>query len=207
MNRVPRCMTVILLTAALSACGVGASGQRISKENDRLRSENLALRKEMDAMQTRIAQRVAEIDTLKQRHPDLQSTVDGAEILTLTNLRFDRYSGPLDTDRDGRDDVLRIYLITQDQHARFISVAGQLDIRLFIHPPQGDPKLVGEKHYDPAAFKAAYRQGFTGVFYTLETPLPDNLAESVNALTAQVVLTDAAGGAQHTLEKTFPLTK
>jgi len=163
---------------------------------DELRVENDELREEVAALQERIALRLAEIEALEQKRGPVApaSAVDGAEAPRLAALRFDRYSGAVDTDGDAVDDLIRVYVRPFDQDGRFLPVAGRAVLQAVVIEPGREPAELASRTFTPAEFKAAYRSSFTGTHYTLELPLPADLDPSLTAVTLKLTFTDAATG-------------
>ena len=192
-------MLAVALAAGLAGCSAPA---RVGRENDRLRHDNLELRRQVEQLEDAIKLRLAQIDGLEQR-AGKSARVDGAELVQLTALRFGRYSGALDTDHNGTDDVLRVYLQPVDQHGRFMLAAGRAQLQAVSIVPDQEPRLILEHAGDAAEFDRAYRSGLTGTHYTLERPLPAPLPADVTGLTVVVAFTDAATGAQLRHEQAY----
>jgi hypothetical protein len=192
---------LIALTALLCfsvACGTSRPGA-VSRENDRLRRQNLELEREVDALQTALQRRDAELlEAEKQRGRDSQ--VEGAQPLRLTGLEFSRYSGPIDTNGDGRDDIVRIYLKPKDQHDRVMSVTGEAVLQLAVIEGN-DARVVAERRFAPAQFDATFRSGFTGTHFTLEIDLPSGL----DGVVAKLTFTDAATARDFTQQQAWPV--
>lgn len=193
-----RTFALILLLCFSAACGRSTPGP-VSRENDRLRRENLELSRQVESLRTAIERRDAELLEI-ERSQGRGTTVQGAQPLRLTGLEFSRYSGPIDTDGDGVDDIVRIYLKPLDQHDRVMSVAGEARLQLAVIDGP-DARVVAEKRYAPADFDAAFRSGFTGTHFTLEVDLPANL----DAVVAKLIFTDAATGLTLTEQQAWPV--
>jgi len=183
---------ISLLLAGCSSPG------RVTAENDRLRKENLDLTRQVEQMKRDVQLRLSEIEVLRQQ-AERQPHVSGADSLVVAALKFGRYSGPIDTDRDGKDDSLRVYLHTLDQHDRFMVAAGELKMQAAVLTPGSDPRVVADVTLTPEQFEHAYRTGLTGTHYRLEAALPPGL----DSITVKVTFTDAATGAVHSHEQSF----
>lgn len=197
-----RCLLAVLVVAGgLSGCtGVG----RVSRENDRLRRANLDLRRQVNDLEEAVRLRVAQIELMQQRAGN-SARVAGADLVQLTELRFGRYGGAIDTDHDGIDDELRVYLSPVDQHGRFMVVAGSARLQAVAIVPGQEPRIVLEHTFSPAEFDGAYRSGLMGTHYTLARPLPGALSADLTDLTVKVAFTDAASGVELSHERTYRL--
>jgi len=196
---------LIIAIALFTACH--SQPRNFLNENDELRAKNLELGQHVQQLEQRIDQQLAQIDALQQRVGGAAALegVDPADLPTLTAIRFGRYSGALDTDGDGADDTLRLYLKTVDQRGRFMTAAGRALVQVAIIEPDQPPKLLGEATFPPDQFDAAYRSNFTGTHYTLEMPLPTPLPEKLGDVTVKVHFTDAATGVTVTAQLPVPL--
>lgn len=196
--RPARTCLAVVVTLLLVGCAAGPSN--VSRENDRLRQDNLELTRKVETLEREIEARVNQVSSLQKQIGREPKTVDG-ELLQVTSIRFGRYSGALDKDKDGRDELLRIYLHTLDQRGRFMPVSGTAHL-LAAHLQEGQPpKVVAEKTLSAQQLDAAYRSGITGTHYTLEAPLTGRL----DYVAVRVTFTDAATAAVLTHEQSFPV--
>ncbi len=170
MRRMPAFLapvSCLLATSLLPACG---GPKNFLNTNDDLRRENLELTRQVEDLERKLQQRLAQIQTLNERlHGD--ALPEGFDPPVVSGLTIDSYSGPVDIDRDGRDDVLRLYLLPTDQRGRMLPVTGTLTAALLRIPDQGEPSVWKEVSLDPAQLDDAFRDGFTGPFYKVEMPL------------------------------------
>jgi hypothetical protein len=202
-TRVHACgLALLTLALTLPAC---SSPRRTSEANDKLRKENLELRRQVDDLQAKADLRVAEIDRLQKQVNHPQPAVEGAVAPQLTKITFDRLTGPVDTNSDHKDDTVRVYLRTLDQQGRFLPVAGVAKVQVTGVAPGRDPVVLVDKTFDPKAFDAAYRSGLTGTHYTLELPLPQPLPDGVRSVMIIAHLTDTLTRSTFTAERASPL--
>lgn len=184
---------LLAVVFALPGCG---GPKNFLNDNDTLRRENLALQREVEKLNEQLRLRIAEVTALRdearrvngtnaQPGADGAASPEGSDPPVLAGVQIDRYSGPVDTDGDGIDDVVRIYVYPVDQKGRMLPVAGTLTVRLVSIPAEGAPAVIAETTLPPDAFDAAYRTGFTGPFYRTELVLPDDCPDT---LAARVVL-------------------
>lgn len=194
--------TVLLCAGVLAGCQIGP--RNFLNENDRLREENLKLSREVEELQAQLDLRLGEIATLRQQSQvaATQPALQGAQPPVLAKLALDRLSGPVDTDGDGQNDLIRIYLTPLDQQGRLLPVAGAAHLQAVAIPAEGEPFVVADRQYDAKAFDDAWRSNFTGSHYTLELSLPNPLPQEVGELTVKITLTEAAGATLST-QKAF----
>lgn len=176
---------------ALTACGPG----NFLNDNDRLRAENLALSRDVQALETKLQQRLQQIEALNHRvaHAHTPPDVDPP---IPSGIEIDRYSGPADTTRDGHHDILRLYLLPVDQHGRMIPVAGTLTVALVHLPDEGQPTVLETRVLPPEQLDDAYRDGFTGPYYAVNFDLTELTlpAPPTDRLTVRVLLDAATAG-------------
>ena len=175
----------------LASCGT----KNFTNDNDRLRRENLELTRQVQALEQQLNNRLGQIETLRGQL-NAADTPAGVDRPTASGLTIDNYSGPIDVDRDGDDDVIRLYLIPTDQHGRMIPVAGTLTASLLHLPDSGEPSVLHTQTLGPAELDDAYRDGFTGPYYRAEFDLTGLTLPSPPAdqITVRVVLEPVGGG-------------
>lgn len=193
----------MLCAGVLAGCQIGP--RNFLNENDRLREENLKLSREVEKLQAQLELRVGEIATLRQQSQaaTTQPALEGAQPPVLAKLVIGRLSGPVDTDGDGRNDLIRVYLSPLDQQGRLLPTAGAAQLQAVAIPAEGEPFVVADRQYDAKAFDAAWRSNFTGSHYTLELPLPSQPPQGVSELTVKVTLTEATTGATLSVQRVF----
>ena len=193
--------------AFLCACGPG----NFANTNDDLRRENLELRRSVDELSARLEREVRAQEVLLARQAGARGPLpEGARPPRLVKLTMDRYGSAVDADGDGRSDLVRLYVYPRDQQDRMLPAAGTLTARV-LDLSADPPRVLGERTLDPAAFEAAYRDGFTGPYYRVEVPLaglagvPDDRRPA--EVTARVELAPAVGGPPLTTQRVFELDR
>lgn len=191
---------VFLLFAVVAGCG--RSGDFLN-ENDRLRSENLILTRQVEELESALQSRSAQVQTLEKQlgHVAAVSGVSPEDLPRVVEVRLGRLSGAVDRDKDGIDDTVRLYVLTLDQRGRFMPAIGPASVQLVVLTPGEPPVVVNEKDYTPKQFEKAYRSGFTGSHYSLEIELGAGMPHDVAEVNAKVIFTDAATGAEHGCER------
>lgn len=184
---------LLVATAILFACS--SAGRNFASQQDELRKRNLELELRIKSLNKQIEQHLKNQAILHEQVSGQASKMTGVEVPQLNRIKFGRYSGALDTDKDNTCDVIRIYVLALDQDGRFIPVAGRAVIRASQITADGKIQSLGERLYDAPMLANSYRSGITGTHYTLELPLssiaPPN--ESTRAIVT-VLVHDAGTG-------------
>jgi len=173
----------------------GCNSAAISDENTRLRREHFELTNQVAALKADSQRRETQINALSTQASLPKPAVDGvklADLPVVTKLEFGTYSGGFDSDGDGIDDTVRVYLQPLDQRGRFYPAVGKAVLQVVAIEADKPPVEVGRRDYDPKAFDNAYVAGFTGTHFTLETKLKSVPAGEV---TIKVTFTDGETGA------------
>ena len=173
----------------------GCNSAAISDENSRLRREHLELTTQVAALKAEAQRRETQINALSNQATLTKPAVEGvklADLPVVTKLEFGAYSGAFDSDGDGSDDTVRIYLQPLDQRGRFFPAVGKAVLQVVAIEPSKAPTEIARREYDPKAFDAAYVAGFTGTHFTLEAKLNATTAKEV---TIKVTFTDGQTGA------------
>ena len=100
----------------------------------------------------------------------------------------------MDTDDDGADDRVVMYIQPNDQLGRMRVTAGRLNVQAVSLRANTPPRVVADRTYEPPAFDGCWRSGLTGDHYAVELDLPADLAEDVTAVTVQLTLTESGTG-------------
>ncbi len=176
-----RLTTAVIMISLLNACG--GSSNRISKENDKLRRNNLQLDREVQKLR----------QIVKEQADQLASS-DGPLVGAIAHrIALDRYSGGIDTNNDGHDDLIRLYVRTFDAQDRFVPTTGLATVQVASLTAESSVKLVAQKQYNSSQWNKAYRSGLTGTHYTLEIALPAEVVGALEQVTVKVQWTDLAG--------------
>ena len=156
---------------ARRAAASAATGKAFKNENDDLRAENLKLAREIDAFEDRVRLLDSELSTLrKDRQGD--APLPDAIPPVLSALKFARYTGPIDTDDDGADDRVVMYIQPVDQLGRMRVTAGRLNVQAVSLRAATPPRVVADRTYEPREFDDRWRTGLTGDHYSIDLDLP-----------------------------------
>ena len=148
---------------------------------------------------TEAAEKRLEVEAQKHSAGEPQLP-DGVPLLHTSRIEIVKPSRGADTDRDGKDDAVRIYLATYDQRNRFLQTLASVRVTIAAVPAGKEAVTVATHEFDARAFDAAYRSG-GDAHYTLEVPIAESVPEDVDKLTVTVQLTDLLTGATHETQK------
>ncbi len=208
MKHTSRSKVVACLAVVGMAVGCQSGPRNFENENDRLRSENLQLQRRVADLQAQAQQKAALVHTLEQRidaKPRVEGVAAGA-LPQVVAVKFSRFSGAVDTNGDGVDDVIRLYTQTLDQRGRFLPAVGPAVAQVVAINADAPPRPVATRRFTPDEFEQAYRTGITGTHYTLEVPLDAQATQSLEQVTVKLIFTDAATGAEHTREQAIAIS-
>ncbi|MCC6680104.1 MAG: hypothetical protein IT445_04285 [Phycisphaeraceae bacterium] len=191
-------LSAIVLCSLLSGCGP----KNFKNDNDQLRAERLELQRRVAELEQQLQQRSGEIAALRAVQTNGAESLPGAGAPVFSMIKLDRYTGPIDSDGNGRDDSLRLYVRTLDQLGRMMPVSARANVQMVELSEGQPPKLYQEKVFEPNDFDAAYRTGLTGTHYTLELSLPP---EAPAELTVKVTVTDLTG-ITHSAQQAFHIS-
>ena len=207
MPRGSRLAALLALTVLGTAgCRLGGSGKSFVNENDTLRAENLELSRAIDAFQDRMQLLDAELSELR-RDRQGDAPLPGAIPPVLAALKFARYTGPIDTNGDGADDRVMLYIQPVDQLGRTRIVAARLNVQAVSLRADMPPQVLADRTYEPPEFDERWRTGLTGDHYSVEVDLPADLADDVKSLTVQLTLTEAGTGVVVEAQESFVLRR
>jgi hypothetical protein len=207
-----RSKPIIRLTLTLGALALmvvlgGCGPRNYLNENDKLRRQNLTLKREVDQLKQKLERRSGQIQVLQKRVAGPAQTQPLLDAPMLSQIELGQYSGPIDADGDGRDDTLRMYVRTLDQQGRMLPVAAEVNVKIVHIPEKGEPRDLAGKTYDAKAFDNAYRSAFTGEHYTFEVKLPDPLPENVDEVTTKVTLHHLTSDATFSKQAAYRLAR
>lgn len=196
----------LFVAAMLSGCGFGGP-KNFENENDRLRAENLELRRQVQRLDEALALRLGEVRSLRAKLDGQRAAPPGVETPILSAIRLDRHSGPIDEDGDGRPDAVVAYVRTLDQRGRFLPVAAEVALALAEIDADADAvAVIARRRVTFEQFDDAFRSGLTGTHHTLRLPLPpDSAADLPEQATLRVELSPADSDAEFTAQRVVRL--
>ncbi|NJL32335.1 MAG: hypothetical protein HC898_12360 [Phycisphaerales bacterium] len=205
MNHTRKVCGVVTCLMLLGGC---AGPRDFLNENDILRRENLQLKTTVDELNHKLESRLDQIAALEQAtNPDRPKLpgVEPGDIPVAVSLRYGMYTGAVDTNGDGSDDLIRLYFQPLDQKRRFIPVAADVRVQVVVVTPGSEPLVLADMPFTTADLDRTYRTGVTGTHYTVEVPLPKDMPQDVREVVVDLQVTDAATGRLLSLERSFPI--
>lgn len=160
-----------------------------------------------------LTRRIAELETaLATAHRAAPTRVDGAPVPAealaaaplATTLRFGRFGGVVDGNRDGRLDRVRVYLELLDGRERAVQVAGSAVVEAILVDAAGGSRSLGIAELGPVAWQEAFRSGFLGTHYSVEIPIEWS-PELSGSVLVRATVDDALTGRQLQAETLYPL--
>lgn len=207
-----RCIAILLVVFAslLSGCRLGGSQKSYLNENDKLRRENLELKQKIEKLESQNASLKGGNEQLAAklaRALDLPESARLDQLPTPARISVGRYSGAIDTDRDGNFDLIRIYIAVYDQNDRFVPLGATASAQAVAINPPAAPRVIASVDLTADEFEAAYRPGgFTGPHYTIELPL-SGVASDVAKANVTISITPLTSDKAMTTETTIELKK
>ncbi|MEL7087856.1 MAG: hypothetical protein AAGL98_05345 [Planctomycetota bacterium] len=183
----------------------------MSQHNDELRQTNADLREQLGETQEQIKLLEGELSSHRQRvgkPAELTGAGAGAVIPgepVLSGLKFARYSGPVDTDGDGADDRVRLYLRPLDQRGRLLVVAGEVNVQVVELRADAVPRVVADRTFGAEEFAGTYRSGLTGDHFTLDVPWSARDLGEATQVTVRATLTQTGPGNQVSEQAAYAL--
>ena len=199
--------TLAVWGAAGCTATVGGDGRSLSAHNDELRRTNAELREQLDETQKQIKLLEGELSSHRQRAAAEGAGEIPGGVPVFSGLVYARYTGPVDTDGDGADDTVRLYLRPVDQHGRMLVVAAQANVQVVELRADAVPRVVADRTFGAQAFAAAYRTGLTGDHFTLEVPMSAEDLGEATQVTVRATLTQLDTGARVSEQAAFAVAR
>ena len=163
-----RRLVALLTTLAIAGCG---GGKRVGAENDRLRSELLDLRDQVDDVEQRNRELEAQLAEALAARPDSLPPEVSRNTPRVASIEIGRLSHATDDGGNGVADTLLLYVKPTDGWGRFVQLAGELSAHAAVLPADTDATTIGRIRLGPAAVRDAYRSTMLGTHYTISVPI------------------------------------
>ncbi len=161
----------------MSMVGCSVGPRNFENENDRLRRENLVLKRQAEQLSTEVEALDTALAAAERRNAAGPASLpEGVRRPVPATLKLGRFSGPVDQDENGQADLLRLYLLTLDTQDRFVQTIGRVQISASVVAAGQPARTILTTRIDAADLDAAYRSGPAGTHYTLELPVPDGVS-------------------------------
>lgn len=187
---------ILIFTALASP----ACNRNYLNENDKLRAEVMELQTQAAQLKERAEAAEKRLEIAERDQPGGAALPEGVHAPATSRIAIVKPSRGCDTDNDGADDAVRVYLATYDQRGRFLPTIAAAQVTVAAVPAGRDAVTVATKEFDAKSFDDSYRAGM-GQHYTLVIPLTNPVPPRIDKLTVTVELTDLLTGATHEAQK------
>lgn len=164
-----RTSLLILTTTAIFLCGCENQFQKLQEENDSLRSQ---------------------IEILSALSPKIKLEA----ISVLKKIKIKSRSGFYDKDRDGRKEVLKVYVQPIDSAGDKIKAPGSVRVQLWDVNADADAALLREWHVRPEKLKQVWVQTLLTHYYRLSFDVNGIPGDADRELKLRVSFTDYVTG-------------
>jgi hypothetical protein len=194
----------ILCAAVLVVLGGGCQ-RNFANENDVLRERVMDLEDEIESLERRNRELEAELARLADEPDSLPAEIR-SNIPNVSAISIDPLSHAVDTDDDGRADLLRVYVEAIDGRGRFIQLVGSIGVHAAVLPAETESITIGRQSFTADAVRDAYRSSFMGTHYTFELPieLPEGSRDATSA-TVKVEHMDGRTGRTYEAQRAIEL--
>ena len=142
----------------------------------RLREENLALRRRIDAL-----------SGLPENH-------QGKQLHELQSVRLTRYTGIYDKDEDGTPEKLIVYLKPIDVQGDIVKAPAKVEVQLWDLDEHAEQTLLQKWAIEPEVLAEKWFATLVTINYRLVFDLPPDVNPTKGGLTVKVKFTDLLSG-------------
>jgi hypothetical protein len=203
------CCAILMLQCACTPSSIGGNGRSVHNVVRDLRIEREQLLKDKRVLEQSLELCDLEISALKKRLAGQTSkvpVVDSEDFPRVVQIKFNSFSGGIDKDHDGADEIVRVYLVTLDQRGRFFPAIGRAKLMAYHRKNGQKPVLVAQRLFEPEELDKTYRTGFLGSHYRLDAKFDSPLPPDAKDLSVKVVFIDAATGIEFEVSELLAVT-
>lgn len=165
-----RTSLLVLITIAIFLCGCGQNQtQKLQEENDSLRRQ---------------------IETMSTLTPEIRLEA----ISVLRKIKIRSRSGFYDKDKDGKKDLLKVYVQPIDSDGDNVKASGSVRIQLWDINGETDPGLLRTWQIGPQQLKQFWAKTFLTHYYRLTFDVKDIAGDLDKELKLKVIFTDYVTG-------------
>ncbi len=180
----------------VAATGCEIATKSAPKENAQL-TQQQQLQKQIDETKARNEQLENQLKVLS----GLKLAPD--EIYDLKQVKIGRYTNLYDKNKDGKKEMLIVYVQPVDKSNDAIKAAGSVDVELWNLNNKDGQALIGKWRIEPQELKKLWFSGILGANYRLMFDMTDKMDMLQSPLTVKVVFTDYLSGKVFTEQKTI----
>jgi len=174
---------------------------------------DLSLQKERDSLRLEKSRLQGEVQNLRQQNTQLREqlkVLSGIEkdaklddIYDLKGVTISKYTNLYDKDKDGRSEMLIVYLQPMDRSGDVVKAAGAVEVELWDLSKDPEDAMLGKWQVKPAELKKLWYDSIFTVNYRLTFDMPGKIAEFTEPLTVKVTFTDYITGKVFREQKTI----
>ena len=179
------------LTHLLAGCE-NASSNKIP-----LADQVKQLAQEKTLLQTQIEQSRTENEQLKEQIHVLSGLPEGVKpenIYSVHGIKITRYTNFYDKDKDGKKEMLIVYIQPIDQEGDIIKAAGDVDVQLVDLNKDDGPVRLGQWHVTAGQLRELWFKTLLTVNYRLTFDVAGKVENFKDPLTVTVTFTDYLTG-------------
>ena len=192
------CVLVSLAAVLLAGCG-GRQNQVLWDNIDALKKENTDLTMQVESLRKKNDQ----LSEQTQRLSGLDKTVRLSAMDTLDTIRIGKRSGLSDTDKDGVNETLMVYLEPLDTAQDYVKAIGTVTVELWNLNTDPAKAKLGEWTLQPADMHKLWGRNIFAGYYRLSLPAANILTGQEKELTVKVTFTDVLSGKVRRDQKTI----
>jgi len=183
------CIYASTLLLFLAGCGIGTE----RKTPEELQAEKL--QQEKGSLTGDVERQKAEIERLRAQVRELSTLKDKqTNPYELTTVRIAKISNFFDTNRDGIQEKLVVYVQPVDTEGDIVKAAGAADVQLWnLNNPNGQA-LLGQWKVEPAELRKLWFDSLTTTGYRFTFDRPEAVGVFSKPLTIKVTFTDYLTG-------------
>lgn len=183
-------VSAALLIACVVAVGCNSQQADLAQRLRKLDAENVRLTRRVNQTNQRVAALEKQLQTLQGFPPERM-----AHFVTAAQAKIGRFTGPFDSDNDGIDDGIKVYLKLRDRHGDTIKAGGQVDIEFWDLAASQDQRLLGTWQFAMANLSAHWLAGMMADHYRFELTWPGGRPPRNLYITVKLRFADAITGA------------
>lgn len=185
-----RCaVSMALLVACVVTVGCNSQQADLLQRLRKLDAKNAALTRRLNQANQRVDVLAKQVQVLQGFPPERMT-----HFVTAAEAKIGRFTGPFDTDNDGIDDGIKVYLKLRDRHGDAIKAGGQVDIELWDLAAPQDQRLLGSWHFALANLSEHWLAGMMADHYRFELTWPGGRPPQNPYITVKLRFADAITG-------------
>ena len=188
-------IVTIILTGSLLVSAVGC--ENASSRKTPLADQVEKLTQEKTQLQSQVEQSKSENEQLMQQIQVLSGLPEGVKaenIYSVHGIKLTRYTNFYDKDKDGKKEMLIVYIQPIDQEGDIIKAAGDVDVQLLDLNKADGPARLGQWHVTAEQLRGLWFKTLLTVYYRLKLDVAGKVENFKDPLTVTVTFTDHLTG-------------